>query len=66
MVSMADKIDWLPITDINTPLGIPLLIDRYGDRRTADQLVDNRNVIICGTGMDATTPFPSLPTILAP
>lgn len=56
-----DKVDWFPTTDINTPLGIPLLIDRYGDRRTAGQLVDDRNVIICGAGMDAAAPFHHYP-----
>lgn len=56
-----DKVDWLPTTDINTPLGILLLIDRNGDRRTAGQLVDDRNVIICGAGMDATAPFHHYP-----
>jgi len=56
-----DKVDWLPTTDINTPLSIRLLIDRYGDRRTAGQLVDDRNVIICGAGMDATAPFHHYP-----
>lgn len=44
-------------TDINTLLGISLLIDRYDSRRVAGQLVDDRNVIICGAGMDATAPF---------
>ncbi|KAG7201736.1 hypothetical protein KM043_004459 [Ampulex compressa] len=31
----------------------PLLIDRYVGRWVAGQLVDGRNVIICGAGMDA-------------
>lgn len=62
VVTMADdKVDCHPTTDINTPLSIPLLIDRYGDRRTAGQLVDDRNVIICGAGMDATAPFHHYP-----
>lgn len=53
-------------TDINTPLSISLLIDRYDSRRVAGQLVDDRNVIICGAGNGCDHPFPSLPAALAP
>lgn len=51
------------VTDINTPLSISLLID---GRRVAGQLVDDRNVIICGVGNGCDHPFPSLPAALAP
>lgn len=61
-----DKVDWLRPPTSTPRLGIPLLIDRYGGRRVAGQLADDRNVIICGAGMDATAPFHHYPPLRRP